>query len=249
MRIEEFQFNDLRNAADPGKAASKPTFSPGLVPEVAKKAAAPAEPTFSRAELDAAEKRGYDAGHSKGITDGHAQSVTEQTIIDKRLMAATDHLVLQVSKAFGECRAAIEKQQQDVPRLALEIARKIAGEAAKAQPYAAIEQMAAQCIAMLAGTPRVVITVHETLAPSLDRRLKDTITRNDFAGEIVVAGNADMPVEDCQIEWQNGQAERDTASMWAEIARIIGVPASAQPAHDGAKSGEGPHEPKLYIAH
>ena len=132
----------------------------------------PLLPTFSEEQLKAAERDGYKKGFLEGTEEGRKQAESEQAAVDRKLAET-------VEKFAKPCRAALRRlpqdgaaASQDVPKVALAIARKVAGNALDENAYAVIEDMALRCCETMIGEPKITITVHESMGDTLQRKLE-----------------------------------------------------------------------------
>lgn len=181
----------------------------------------PPPPSYSEEELAAAKQDAYRKGFEAGIHEGRAQAESEQAGIDRALLSHAETFARSVGPLLADYRAFVQQMREDAPRLALVIARKVAGEALSQDSQAVIENIALHCCQTMMGEPKLVITVHAPYAATLERKLKELAAQAQSACDIAVAADEQMPASDCRIEWQNGQIERSTEQLWAQVERVI----------------------------
>lgn len=182
----------------------------------------PPPPTFSEAEMAEAKAAGYQAGFAAGKAEAEARAaeVAEkaqaahnallETIANRMMMAAEAHAKY------------LESQQGVMVKTAMTVARKVAEDALKREPYAVVETLLKECSDIVAGSQSVVITVPtaklQGLQQSVDK-LKQHLTQ--FKGQWVLEGSETLAEHDCRVAWKNGMAERSFEALWSDIEALI----------------------------
>jgi len=222
MRIEPLPFKDFDSGVAIIRAGAKP-FLPGG--RRRSEAPPPPPPIFNETQLKAAERESYKKGFLEGIEEGKKQRDIEQA----RLVESLEHLLKNSAVIFNDYRNTIVRAQQDLPKAALLIARKVADGALEANAQAAVETMALRCVEFMLGEPKLQIVVHESLADSLKKKIAELTVRMPEAGNIVVVGKTEFAVTDCRIEWKDGALTRSTQKIWEDIAQTVeGMRSSAK---------------------
>ena len=109
-----------------------------------------------------------------------------------------------------------------LPQLALGIAKKVAGEALAINAAATVEEICLRCVSALLHEPKLSITVHESLAKTLEAKITGAAKSLQITGEIIVTGDAAIAPANCRIEWKNGAMVRDTETLWQQVEQVIG---------------------------
>jgi len=177
--------------------------------------------------VKAAERDGYKKGFLEGTEDGKKQKESEQEQIDRTLTETVEKLVASVTPMLAAYRSLAHQLKQEMPKIALTVARKVAGPALNDHAIAAVEEMALRCIEVMAAQPRLTILVNDKLAPTLETKVKALKEKLQSETEIVITGDAAMQPADCRIDWDHGGCARDTAGMWKQVEEAIANMAAA----------------------
>jgi hypothetical protein len=226
MKVEPISFRDFDSGVAIIRAASQP-FLPGG--RRRSEAPPPPPPIFNETQLKTAEAASYKKGFLDGIEEGKKQQDNEQAANDRALIAGLEGLLANLAPVFADYRETIVRAQQDLPKAALAMARKTAEGALAENAAAAVEATALRCVETMLGEPKLKIIVPENLVDPLKKKIADIATRMASAADIIVVGQAGIPVTDCRIEWKDGALVRDTGKLWEDIARVVeGMSASAR---------------------
>lgn len=224
-RIARFRFASFDGdgkampAPAPAKAAPKAAVPEQPAPVVI---APPAPPPITRQEVEAARAEGHARGRQEGEQAAEAKRNREQEEREeaqRRLMEVVSNRITLAAEAH---KAQIAAMEHAALRLSAGIARKVAGEALKRDPYAAVESLLKQSLPLLLGEP--VVTVH--VAPKRLEGLRQTIDTirtqlSGFEGKLQVLEDATLEDNDCRVEWRSGHAERRDETLWAEIEALL----------------------------
>ncbi|WP_297003574.1 MULTISPECIES: FliH/SctL family protein [unclassified Thalassospira] len=169
-----------------------------------------------------AEKR----GHEQGFAEGHKQGFDEA---HQQIMASLEKAVGDVESEIAEKLAQIDEQQkranakinEDAIHVALGVIRKLAPAWSKQYQLTEIEDIVRQCLANLFDVPKVMIKVHPELEKDVGAATERIAVSRGFSGKIVVVGEPDVAMGDCQVSWGDGTAVRDSSRIWSEINEII----------------------------
>jgi len=217
MNVERFSFKELNGGAANANRGNRPFKSPGK----AKEDAPPPPPTFSEEQLKAAERASYQKGFLEGEKEGRKQAESEQAMIDRKLTETVEKFANRVAPIFNDYKKMALALQQQSPKVALSIARKIAGHALAQNAQAVIDEIALRCSETMLKEPKLTITVHESMGDTLARKLEQLAARLQSATDIVILRDPSMPMADCRIEWNQGEIERQTAQIWQQIEKTI----------------------------
>ncbi len=231
MRFEKFAFQQLNTPPTVlhGKVGTSARFvPPSLVPEP-EIALQPAEPVFNESQVKDAEQTGYCRGFLEGEKELREQAEAAAGKLQQDLLNAVEKLAGNVHRMMTEYNQFSQTQRGELPKLALAIARKVAGQALKNDPMPAIESMVKTCVDRLLPQPHIVITVAEPLVAALRERLAEYYAHNQDPGEISIEGNPALTAADCKIVWEHGTAARSTASLWREMEALVESMADGAP--------------------
>ncbi len=218
MRVEPFNFKEFTSGMVAVPAGGK-TFLPGG--RRRGEGPPPPPPVFNEEQLKAAERESYKKGFLEGTDEGRKLQDSEQAASDRKLADALEQVAMLTGRLMEDYRAAFIEMQQDMPKAALAIARKVAGRALAENAPAMIEETATKCIEMMAGQPKIVITVHPTLAETLKKKIEQLASRQPEGSALAVTGDEALPVTDYRIEWKHGAFARNTEKLWQELARVV----------------------------
>ena len=165
-------------------------------------------------------------GHEQGFAEGHKQGFDEA---HQQIMASLEKAVGDVESEIAEKLSQIDEQQkranakinEDAIHVALGIIRKLAPAWSKQYQLTEIEDIVRQCLANLFEAPKVMIKVHPDLAGDVSAAAERIAHSRGFSGKVVVVGETEVAMGDCQVSWGDGTAVRDSARIWSEINTII----------------------------
>jgi flagellar assembly protein FliH len=179
-------------------------------------------PVFTEKDVHAARAEGHAKGMREGFAAATAKFDKEASDREEAVKGLLEVIANRVTIAAESHAATLEKQQETAGRIVLAIARKIAGEALKRDPYASVQSLLGECMALVAGEPKIVISASVALAPGLRQRLDLLNARlQGFEGEIVITEDESLFDQDCRVEWKNGYAEQNATRLWASIEGLI----------------------------
>lgn len=190
-------------------------------PEIEEPPPPPPPPTFSEEELKQAEQAAYKRGFADGDKEGQLIAQSELAKLDRKICDALDPIARSIIQLFSEYNQFILTQKAQLPKLALAIARKVAGGALQENALVKIEEMVTESIHHLLGEASVVVSVHASLALKLEERLLQYFAGNQEPGQIFIEGDPDMPIADCRMEWMKGSLIRNTEGLWQEMDKIV----------------------------
>jgi flagellar assembly protein FliH len=180
----------------------------------------PPEPTFSEAELKAAELKGYQRGFAEGMEDGKRQLDQQQAEIQAQLLQHTEGFVKTITPLFSEYRKMSVELKKQMPQVALAIAKKVAGPALEANAQTVVQDMVLTACESMISEPKLIITVHESMGDMLAKQLETLTSRLQATNDIVILRSPDMPLSDCKVEWNNGAMERNTDRIWQQAEKV-----------------------------
>ncbi|HYM02496.1 MAG TPA: hypothetical protein VET85_06080 [Stellaceae bacterium] len=196
---------------------------------------APPEPTFSRAELDAAREEGFAEGRET------ARAETMQSIEQRTAESVSD-----VAARLEHLLGLREKCAEDAQRRSLETMRTIVQKAVPAlfrkAPILELEAVINECLREAFDEPRIVLRVADPIFDAVQRRLGALTTSTGFAGKVVLLADETLGPGDARVEWAEGGAERDTRRLLRDIDGALARALDALPVSPPHSLEESPHE-------
>lgn len=222
MKVSPFSFRDL-SAGEVARAVVAREFVPSgrkedpQQPEEAVYVA----PTFSEDDLKNAEREAYKKGFLEGKKEGHLEAQNEQAAIDKQLLEKVDGFAGHIYPLFNSYQAMALALRQEMPKIAMAVARKVAGEALDNNAHAVIEALTLSCLEHMVKEPKFCVTVHASLSATLEKKMDELTASKPDMPTIQVLGNEQMNIADCKIEWAGGAMERNMDALWQQVEGII----------------------------
>jgi flagellar assembly protein FliH len=177
-------------------------------------AVTPAEPVFTRVELDAATAHARGEGHAAGMAE--ALSQREQQVGDA-LSAIAERLgVLLADKASAD-----RESERNTIELTRAIASKLFPALLRKGALAELEAVVVQCMHDTIGEPRLVLRVPDAIFEAAQQRIAPLAASNGYPGKVIILVDEALGESDCRVEWADGGAERDTARSWRDIDTAI----------------------------
>lgn len=181
----------------------------------------PPPPTFNEEQLKAAEREAYKKGFLEGTEEGRRLQDSEQAAIDRNLMETLEHFIKAAGPLLQDYRALLIQAKQDIPKISLSIARKVAGGALAQNAQAVVDETALKCIELMLGEPKLVVTVQSSLTESLKTKVAQLTATVQNAASVEVVGNEGFPLADCRVEWKSGALLRNTEKLWQDIHKVV----------------------------
>ncbi len=235
MRVEPFNLKEFGTGAvnvKPQVPAAAAAMKP-LLSSKRKDGLPPPPPTYNEEQLKAAERESYKKGFNDGVKEGRVQQQNEQGALERNLYASIEHFAMSLAPVLTHYREIVMQLKQEMPRVAMAIARKAAGNALADNAQALIDDIALRCAEIMIGEPKLLVVVHTSVADLLKQKLAALTEKLQTTTDIVVIGDATIPEADCRIEWKQGSFARDNLQLWHSIEQAVaGMVAASR--HDGA---------------
>jgi len=220
MTLQRLDFKNFGDAPIQGVSASgQKIFLPNGSREKAH--APPPPPIFSEEDMKTAERDGYKKGFLEGVADGRKQAESEQADVDRKLVALLDGFTEKLSPIFDDYRKTALQLREDMPKMAVAIAKKVAGHALDQHAEAVVSDVAIHACETMMQEAKLTFTIHESLADTLAGKLKELAGRMPAAAQLIILRSPDIPISDCNIEWEHGSMERSTQHIWQQIEKAI----------------------------
>jgi flagellar assembly protein FliH len=233
MRVEPLLFREFDGGAISTSGKVKP-FLPG---GRHKGEAPPPPPTFSEDQLKQAELESYKRGFLEGTEEGKRLQIDAQADIDRQISEALSGFIRSALPIFEDYKRMSTLLREDMPKAALTIARKVAGAALSDNAEATIHEIAERCVIAMLGEASLTVHVHDSLAPSLEKRMVDVASKYASGMAIQVVADGALPLSDCKVQWKNGSFIRNTEKLWQDVEQAIGN-ISASAAYETTKDME-----------
>lgn len=197
---------------------------PDVLTQTAAAIRRPAEPTFSRADLDAA--------HAAGLAEGRAAAFAEAAdSSERRVATALDMIAVQAREIVANHSKLSLDVQRDALGVIRTIVRKIVPALCRKDPLAEIDELIAEVLRDAIGEPRLVLRVCDDLFDPVQKRLAPLVEACGFGGKLVLLADSTLAISDCRIEWADGGTERNSRRLLGDIdaalARLDPVSADA----------------------
>ncbi len=179
-------------------------------------------PLITEEQLQKAREDGRVQGYNEGLAAAEAKSQDEAAKREEEIKSVLETIASRITLAAEEHASYIASRQDVMNKAVVAIAKKIANDALKAEPYATVEATLKECLALIIDEPKVTVTVPVGMSAGLKQRI-DSLRPLllEFNGELLVQEDADLKENDCRVAWKNGYGERDMARLWSDIETII----------------------------
>ncbi len=224
MTIAPFSFREFgasESSIAPVAAGQKPFLPTGRKKEEAPPPPPPPPPTFSEDQVKGAERDAYQKGFIDGIVEGKNQAEMIQAEVDRALSATVEAFNNHLAPMFAIYREMLVQQAKLLPQIAQTIAKKVAGDALSQNAYATIEEICLRCVNAMMHEPKLFITVHESMAKTLEEKIAHASKSLQISGEITINGDANIAPPNCRIEWKNGAMIRDVDQLWEQVEQVV----------------------------
>lgn len=189
-------------------------------------------------EQDFRSPRGSDAKHVAALADAEARGRAVGFAEGLRQAQADDaarlgDALLRVAEGAAQLLAASDARcalhEEEAIGFALELGRKLAGEALRADALGPIAEAARAALRHLRGVPHLVARVNQAQVEAVDRLLAGLARERGFEGRVVVLGEPDIAFGDARLEWADGGVVRERARIDDAVAE--GLAASRPISH------------------
>lgn len=164
----------------------------------------------TEAELAAAREQAFHAGQEQARREAQGQ-----------LNGLVGQLARTAERLFAQEAARTTQIEEQAVRLALSVARALAGAALAERPMAGLERAVRECIGHARQTPHLAIRVNETAVEAVEALSKRLALEGGFTGRIVVLGEPDIAPGDGRIEWADGGFAIEAGQMDELISHAV----------------------------
>jgi flagellar assembly protein FliH len=154
----------------------------------------------------------------RGLEQGRAQALTG---IEQKIAESNTIVLKHIARITQQVDAACRTLEDDARALALTVGRKMGSRLLAEARHSEIEALVTEALSLLPGQPHVVIRVNEDLLDGFRLRFEAIAEESGYQGKLILLGEPDIEMADCQIEWADGGMRRDMAQLDSEIDRIV----------------------------
>lgn len=172
------------------------------------------EPKYDAKAMDRAREDSY----ASGVAAGYEQAMAETA---RKLCESVEQIGSQLQVLQDQARARRQTAKQDTARLAQVIGMKLAASLVKQIPLAELEDLVADCLATCHQEPKLIIKLNKMLVEPMQAQIDELRQRQHFEGEIILKGDAGIPLGDGSVEWHDGGAERNSSELNLAIEGIV----------------------------
>lgn len=191
------------------------TFDNSFDPPSRRKQQAPAEPTFSAADVAAARAQ----GQAEGEAAGRAEQAAANTAALARATGA-------LAREIAGLTALVDSQQSaltaDAAALGHAVARRLCETLTADMPLTEMSALVASCVQDLKDEPRIVAYAHPDLLDAARTQFEATATAQAFPGRLIVLPDPALGLADVRLEWAHGGVMRDTQALNRAVEAAVG---------------------------
>lgn len=209
--VKRFDFFSLR---DFSASAEEVPPQIEIAPVVVEAPPPPPPPTFSEKELEQAKAQARDDGYQRGLEEGTLRARRKDADQEVQLMGIMKQACEAVTTFRIEYERHIEAQKEALTRLAVAVAKHVAGAAMKTAPEVPVSHMISECLPMLLAEPRIVITIHPSIIPRMKDRLEEVGRQAGYDGTLILEPDEKLNPADCHIQWRGGSAYSSLEDTW-----------------------------------
>lgn len=174
----------------------------------------PAEPIFTRADLDAAVAQARAEGHAGGRAEAIGQR--EQHVAEA-LSAIAQHL----AALFAAKDAALRASERSTIELTRAIAGRLFPALMRKGALAELEAVVVQCMRDAVAEPRLVVRVPDAIFEAAQLQLAPLAASGGYPGKLIILADDTLGEADCRVEWADGGAERNLAGQCTELNALL----------------------------
>jgi|GEM_PF-1044192 len=191
-------------------------------------------PTFSKKELEAAERDGFEAGRREGIREA---AETAENLTLKTLTALQQGL----EAAYKRNAEALRRAHKDSVAVACALVEKAFPVFSQKSGSEEVAALVARLMDRMHNEPRLVVHVAPDIAETITRQLDELARDTGFDGKVIVKAMDGLSPSDCQVQWTDGGAERRVGDIWSDIESIIAeyMDEGSYPPQSGDDGGDG----------
>jgi hypothetical protein len=183
----------------------------------------PAEPVFSRNELDSVRQEGFDAGHSAGMAAAAASRAAARTAAE---IQALGIIAAAITDARRDAARVADLAADALARTVIAAMDAVMPELIRRSALNEVSAMLAHVLPALSREPAVRVEIGAEIAESIAASLASLPA--ELRDTIAVAGVDHMRIGDARIHWSAGHARRQPDEVWRSVMAAL-QPALAPP--------------------
>ena len=170
------------------------------------------EPSFTPADLEAARQQAWQAGHAAAAAS--AEQVDSASVRD-----AIAAIAASLADARTEAAAVAQQAAAELARLLLDSFAAVLPALSARHGEAELRSLLRTLLPALSQEPSVSIRIH----PQHAAMVRQEIERLDpeLAANLRIVASDAMQPGDIRVTWRGGQAARDVAAFWAQVAEAL----------------------------
>jgi flagellar assembly protein FliH len=162
------------------------------------------------ADLADAERRGMEQGRQMA-----------EMQINARLSEAVLRLGQIASSLFQNVDSHLIRMEEEAVMLAVELAKRAAGQALDKAPLAALEDITRRALQHVRGVPHLVVRVNEALVEQAEPLVTNLAQQNGYEGRMIVMGEPGICLGDARLGWADGGITCDRAAINTTIDTLL----------------------------
>jgi flagellar assembly protein FliH len=219
VRIQRLVFESLEDDQPPAESTAMQTTLPEA--EIEALEIIPPEPVYNTEELEHCRAEAHEAGFQRGIEAGYQKAKQEWDGMQLQLMQAVERIARNLDGFIQQYQRDKAENEAMMVRTILAISRKVAHHALALYGVREVEMLVQECVESLIDERMLTVIAHPDMVPLLQERIRQTLAKQGFNGEIYIEGDANLSLSDCQINWRHGSAERNTETIWQQVEEIL----------------------------
>ena len=217
MRPAEFMLPSFDDTDwdEPGKAAPTGFFDEDFDTPVEPPSPPEPEivaPVFSLSDLEAARAEAWDNGRSAGLAEAETAAVP----VARKALA---DIAAAMRDARDEAAAIAEASAESIARLVMDSLATAFPALCARHGDREVRAIVRTLVPSLHQEPMVTLRVNPHSAPAIAREIEQLDP--DMVPKVRIVPTDAVQSGDIRIAWRNGDATRDTASLWRKIADVL----------------------------
>lgn len=197
-----------------GQSFDKPAQDAVAVETAAFEPEPPPPPTYSQAELDDAEHRGF----TRGQLEGNRLTLERQ---EHQVALAVGDIAGILPSLAGQIAAAIAVIERDAAAtLLLTVERlfpRLIAETGARETALLLERAFHKAV----DEPRITVRCALAARDSVERLVKEAAIDAGYTGKLTITGDHAQAEGGCRVEWAEGGLERDPAALLSAIEAVL----------------------------
>lgn len=183
---------------------------------------APAEPTFSVAEVDALVASAAETARREGVAEGEAAARRDASLtLAAAVRRCAEEVAARIDDALAREADVLKGLEVRGVRLFLSLAQKLSAELSDAEAERIAVGLARRAVDAARGAPSVEIKVSEEMLAPLKEALESALRGPVEAGRAVIAADADLSRTAVRVDWRAGAVAYDPQATQDDVTAIL----------------------------